>query len=116
MPSATPSVPIEPLRPEKMPAGLLFGVSLGRRQVLAQFLCRPAWTVARRIALNAPSFPQGPGIHGVEPEIVEQFRHNRLGGRIVAGDDERTAVLRSRRLPVRGQLRGIDVVERLDDL
>jgi hypothetical protein len=69
---------------------------LAAARSLRKFLCRPTWTVARRIALNAPSFSQGPGIHGVEPEIVEQFRHSRFGGRIVAGDDERTAVLRSR--------------------
>ena len=59
---------------------------------------------------------QGPGIHGVETELVEQFRHDGFRGRIVAGDDERTAVLRSRRLPVRGQLRSVDMVERLDHL
>jgi hypothetical protein len=64
--------------------------------------------------LNAPSFPQGPGIHGVETELVEQIRHDGLRVCIIAGNRYRAAVLRSRRLPLRGQLRSVDMVERLD--
>src|SRR3954466_4512275 len=79
---------------------LLVGVSLGCRQILAQFLCRAAWPIPRRIALNAPSFLQRPGIHDVETELVEQCRHGGLRRRIVARDRKRAPVPRSRRLPV----------------
>ena len=71
---------------------LLLGVSLGRRQVLAQFLCRATWTIARRIALNAPSFLQRPGVDRVEPLLVELVGHFGVGARVVAGDDQRPAV------------------------
>ena len=47
------------------------------------------WAVARRIALNAPSFAQRPGIHGVETELVEQIGHDCLRVGIVAGNHQR---------------------------
>ena len=49
------------------------GVPLGRRQVLAQFLRRATWTVARRIALNAPSFLQRPGSTVSKPNSSSRF-------------------------------------------
>jgi hypothetical protein len=52
----------------------------------------------------------------VEAELVEQILHRSLGVKVVARDDERAAVLRIRRLPVGSELRGVDMVERLDDL
>ena len=65
--------------------------------------------------MRHPSF-SGPGVDRVEAELVEQVRHRGLGVAIVAGDDQRATVLRARRPSVGGQLRGVDMVERLDDL
>jgi len=91
-------------------------VPFGRREVSAQFHRRATRTVARRIALNPPAFLERPRIHRVEAELVEQARDGGLGPSIVAGDDQRAAVLRARRLAVGGELRGIDMVECLDYL
>jgi hypothetical protein len=57
-----------PMADLRLGLGSPFGVSLGRLQVLAQFLSRATPTVARRIPLNAPSLPQGPGLRGVETD------------------------------------------------
>src|SRR5712692_3183848 len=94
---------------------LLVGVPLRRREVSPQFFRRATRTVAGRIGLDAPPFPQRSSVDRVEAELVEQARHGRLGARIVAGDDKRPAVLRAGRLSVGGDLPGSDMVERLDD-
>ena len=45
---------VRTLRAVQRVALLLVRVPLGRRKILAQFLCRASRTVARGIALNAP--------------------------------------------------------------
>ena len=93
----------------------MVGVPLSRSEVSPQFFHRAAWTVAGRIALDAPPFLQRTSVDRVEAELVEQVRHRGLGAGVVAGDDQRPAVLRTGRLSVGGDVRGVDVVERLDD-
>ena len=51
----------------------LVGVSLCGRQVLAEFLRGAAWTITRRIALNAPTFLQRSGIHASKPNWSSSF-------------------------------------------
>ena len=48
---------------------LLIRVALGRGQVLAQFVGRAPWTIAGRIALDAPAFLQWTGIDRIESEL-----------------------------------------------
>jgi hypothetical protein len=67
--------------------GLLVRVPLGRREVCAQLLRCATWTVPGHITLNPPPLLQRTGIHGVEPELVEQARHRGLGSGVVASDD-----------------------------
>src|SRR5215204_677653 len=93
----------------------LFRVPFGCGEIQPQFVRRAARSVPGRVALDAPAFLQRPGIHGVEPELIEQMRDRGLGSLIVAGNDEGTSVRRAGGLSVRGELRGVDVVERLHD-
>jgi len=66
---------------------LLVRVPLGRREVCAQLLRCPTWTVPGHITLNPPPLLQRTSIHDVEPELVEQARHRGLGSGVVASDD-----------------------------
>ena len=61
-------------------------------------------------------FFEGSCVDRVEAELVKQRADRGLGVSVVAGNDERAAILRARRPPVGGELRGVDMVERLDDL
>jgi hypothetical protein len=75
---------------------LLISVPFGGREVSTQLFCRAAWTIARCIALNAPSLLERARIYRVEAELVEQPRDENLRPRVVSGDDQSPAVLRSR--------------------
>src|SRR5688572_33385877 len=96
------------------PLSLAIGVPLSGCKVMPQLFGGAAWSVSRRIALDAPPFLQRSSVDCIETESIEQVRHCRLGARVVAGDDERPAVLRAGGLSVRGEVRGVDMVERLD--
>src|SRR3954471_15559992 len=92
---------------ERMPAGdclnaswFRLGVALRRRQIAFELLGRPARPVARRVALNSPTFRERTGVDDVEAELVDHLRDGRLGGGIVSGDHERAAIVRAARLPV----------------
>ena len=89
---------------------------LAAARSLRQLLRRATRTVAGRVALDAPAFLQRPRVDRVEAELVEQLGDRGLGALVVAGDDQRATILRAGRLPVGRELRGVDVVERLDDL
>ena len=91
-------------------------VPLSRRKVSAQLLRGAARTVAGRIALNAPSFPQWARIHRVEAELVQQTGNRGLGLLVVAGDDRSATILRAGWLPVGGERGGVDMIESFDDL
>src|SRR6188768_3932840 len=89
-------------------------VALGSGKIATQLFRSPAWTVARRIALNSPSLAQRAGIDRVEAKLIEKLRHPNLRSRLVAGNHQRTTVLRASRLAVSRELSGVDVIESLD--
>src|SRR5688572_10080304 len=101
---------------ERVQRRLLGRVPLGCREVLAQFLRRTSWTVARSVALNAPPFSQRTGIHRIETELVDQASDGCLRRRIIASDDQSASILRARGVPVCREVGGVNVIERLDDL
>ncbi len=80
----------------------LTDVPLGRRQVLAQFLCRSARTVAGGVALDTP--------------LVEQMGHSGFGILVVTSDDQRAAILCASWFSISSKVSGINMIEGLDDL
>src|SRR5688572_10448591 len=101
---------------ERVQRRLLGGVSFGRREVLAQFLRRTSWTVARSVALYAPPFSQRTGIHRIETELVDQASNGCLRRRIIASDHQSASILCAGRAPVCREVGGVNVIEGLDDL
>ena len=69
-----------------------FSVSSRSREVPPQFVRSTARTVARRIALDAPTLFKRPRINGIEAELIEQTGHGRLGVTIIAGNDQRAPI------------------------
>src|SRR5881394_1140478 len=61
-----------PASPAASRVPLSLCVSLRRGEVLAQLVRRAARTIARRVALDAPSLLQRTRVQGFEPELVDQ--------------------------------------------
>ena len=93
----------------------LVSTSLRSCQVLSYLVGRPPRTIPRSIRLDPPAFLERAGVHRVEPELVQQAGHRRFGLAIVAGEHQRAAIRRRRRLRVRRQGGGVDVVEGVRD-
>src|SRR6478609_10838758 len=95
---------------------LLVRIPLGIGKVFAQLVCRTAWAVTRGIALYTPSLFEWSCVHCVEAELVQKSGDYDFGFSVVTGNGQRATILRASRLPMSGQLCGVDMVEGLDNL
>src|SRR5690606_22335819 len=75
-----------------------------------------ALAVRKRVALNPPALGKRAEVHHVIAQRVEECGGGGLRVRVVACDGQRASISGARGQAVGGDLFGVDVVERLDDV